>query len=110
MSFIRRASPQSGQGAVGWMGVRSLVQGGRWKGNGEAGGGRSLRGPLRERRRWNNRQRALDFYLAAWGTAGRRQRLYQCHTRAGISNETVCKLQKMHPKPQAKEYSEFEHS
>lgn len=54
--------------------------------------------------------RAPWIYLAALETAGRVQRLCQCHTRAGIANETICNLQKMHPKPQAKEYSQFEHS
>lgn len=48
MTLIRRASPQSGQGSVGWRGVRSWVWEGCWKGKGEAEEGKTLRGPRKE--------------------------------------------------------------
>lgn len=109
MNFITRASPRSGQGSVGWMGVRSSVWGGCWNGKGKLKGEKRL-GDFRKKGEDGTIGRAPWIYLAAWDTAGRLQRLYQCRTRAGISNETICNLQKMHPKPQAKKYSKFEHS
>lgn len=67
-----------------------------------------LRGPLKGED--GTAGRVLWIYLTVWDKAGRLPSPYQCHTRVGIFNETICNLPKMHPKPQAKEYSKFEHS
>lgn len=72
MNFMRRASPRSGQGSVGWMGVRSSVWEGWWKGKGKLKGEKMLRGPQKERRRWNNRQSTVDLPCRlgySWKTA-----------------------------------------
>lgn len=97
------------QAGLSWPDGRLQLGFGRWlERKGEAEGGKMLRGPPKGAD--GTIGRVLWIYLAVWNKAGRLQSLYLCHTRAGISNETLCNLQKMHPKPQAKEYSKFEHS
>lgn len=106
-NLIRTVSPEAGRdglaGLVSELGSERLLER-----RGVAEGGQMLRGPLK--REDGTTGRALRIYLAVWDKAGRLQSLYQCHTRVGIFNETICNLPKMHPKPQAKEYSKFEHS
>lgn len=110
MNFIRRASSPKRAGS-GWLdGCEKLSLGRLLERKGEAGGGEKRLGDLRKKGEDGTIGRAPWIYLSVRDVAGRLQRLYQCHTRAGISNETICNLQKMHPKPQAKKYSKFEHS
>lgn len=108
MTLIRRASPQTGRdllaGGVSGAGFGKVV--------GKERGKLKREKHLRDlgKKEDGTISRAPWIYLAARDTAGRMPCLYQWHTRAVISNETICNLQKMHPKAQAKEYSQFEHS